>query len=421
MHDRIVVVSSNAHEEPVQQDGGDSAYQWIWRSIRQLTVGSDGRAVQHSKLWVLHWSSPDGPDYLEIVVSSANLTLAALKGQLQAAWRALIPLSSKRSDARLSTWGILPSFLRELAVSAGDVQNLVPFLELLARGECPPSVTFVASVPGLHSRAVLRRTAWGAAGLAKIAPAGNGTAGASITAPYVGSWDAEMLRRWCGNFGGTTERLELVWIEKSHPWQRCWLLPQNTLRSLLDAGASILKLGRDPADPDRSDAFHMRHRQADDRWSHAKLYHFRRGNSRRLLVTSANFSMAAWGREDEQGALTIENFELGVSVEQADWPFEHLEPFDDERDIATVADLGTRSSSLISWGRATWNGEVIRIECRCSSPSEVSGKLRAGGETDSVTRWTREDADGPLMRSISASRRCGCIMRWSTRDPAAKS
>ncbi|MFC7699469.1 hypothetical protein ACFQX9_22565 [Bradyrhizobium sp. GCM10028915] len=394
MHDRIVVVSSNAREEPVEQDGGDSAYQWIWRSIRHLTVGSRGRAVQHSKLWLLHWSSPDGPDYLEIVVSSANLTLAALKGQLQSAWRTLITLKPQRSDARLSTWGILPSFVRELAISAGDGQNLDPFLELLARGECPESITFVASVPGVHSRAVLRRTPWGAAGLAKIAPAGNGAAGASITTPYVGSWDAETLRRWCGNFGGTTERLELVWIEKSHPWQRCWLLPKNTLRSLLEAGASILRLGRDPADSDRSDGFHVRHRQADDRWSHAKLYHFRRGNSRRLLVTSANFSMAAWGREDEQGALTIENFELGVSVEQADWPFEHLEPFDDEKDIATVADLGTRSSPLISWGSATWNGEVIRIECRCGSPSEVSGELRAGGETDPVARWTSDGADG---------------------------
>lgn len=393
LHDRIVVVSSNAREEPAQQDEGDSAYQWIWRSIRHLTVGSRGRAVQHSKLWLLHWSSSDGPDYLEIVVSSANLTLAALKGQLQAAWRTLITLKPQRSDARLSNWGILPIFLRELAASAGDVQNLIPFVELLARGECPEGVTFVASAPGVHSRPVLRRTPWGAAGLAKIAPAGKGAASASIMTPYVGSWAPETLGRWCGNFGGAAERLQLVWIEKSHPWQRCWLLPKNTLRCFLEAGVSILRLGRDPADPDRSDAFHVRHRQADDRWSHAKLYYFKRGNSRRLLVTSANFSMAAWGREDGQGALTIENFELGVSVEQVDWPFEGLEPFDDENSIATVADLGARSSPLISWGRASWNGEVIRIECRCGFPSEVSGELRAGGETDPVARWTTDGAD----------------------------
>lgn len=393
LHDRIVVVSSNAREEPTQQDEGDSAYQWIWRSIRHLTVGSRGRAVQHSKLWLLHWSSSDGPDYLEIVVSSANLTLAALKGQLQAAWRTLIALKPQRSDARLSNWGILPIFLRELAASAGDVQNLIPFVELLARGECPEGVTFVASAPGVHSRSVLRRTPWGAAGLAKIAPAGKGAASVSIMTPYVGFWAQETLGQWCGNFGGAAERLQLVWIEKSHPWQRCWLLPKNTLRCFLEAGVSILRLGRDPADPDRSDAFHVRHRQADDRWSHAKLYYFRRGNSRRLLVTSANFSMAAWGREDGQGALTIENFELGVSVEQADWPFEALEPFDDENSIATVADLGARSSPLISWGRARWNGEVIRIECRCGFPSEVSGELRAGGETDPVARWTTDDAD----------------------------
>ena len=54
----------------------------------------------------------------------SNLTLAALRGQLQAAWRTLIELKPQRSEARLSGWGILPNFLRELAISAGDKQGL---------------------------------------------------------------------------------------------------------------------------------------------------------------------------------------------------------------------------------------------------------------------------------------------------------
>lgn len=399
MHDRIVVISSNAREEPMQPDIGDSAYQWIWRSIRHLTVGSRRRAVQHSKLWLLHWSSPDGPDYLEIVVSSANLTLAALRGQLQAAWRTLITLKPQRSEARRSGWGILPSFLGELAASAGDPQSLVPFIELLARGECPEGISFVASVPGVHARRTLRRTPWGAAGLAEIAPAGSGAASVSILAPYVGSWNLETIRRWCSNFGGAPQRLKLVWIDKDHPWQRNWLLPKDTLCFLLKAGASLVKLGRDPAEQERSDAFHVQHRQADDRWSHAKLYHFRRGNSRRLLVTSANFSLAAWGSEVAKGVLSIENFELGVCVEQAEWPFEHLDEFEDKNDIATVAGLASRSSPLITWARAFWDGQVVGIECRCQAPSELLGELRAETETTPFAGWKSLDDTEGLYRA----------------------
>ena len=98
LHDHLVVVSSTAREEPADAEEGESGtYGWIWRSIRHLTVGRRGRAVQHAKLWLLHWvADEDGVEYLEIVVSSANLTRAAFKGQLQAAWRACIELHPQR-------------------------------------------------------------------------------------------------------------------------------------------------------------------------------------------------------------------------------------------------------------------------------------------------------------------------------------
>ena len=129
LHDQLVVVSSTAREEPADAEEGESGtYGWIWRSIRHLTVGSRGKAVQHAKLWLLHWGAADadGVEYLEIVVSSANLTRAAFKGQLQAAWRACIELRPQRSEARLAGWGVLPEFLRELAASAGDEGRLDP-------------------------------------------------------------------------------------------------------------------------------------------------------------------------------------------------------------------------------------------------------------------------------------------------------
>ena len=116
--------------------------------IRSLTVGSRGKAVQHAKLWLLHWGANDeGIEHLEIVVSSANLTPAAFKGQLQAAWRACIELRPQRSEVRLRGWGILPEFLRKLSDSAGGDERLNPFVELLARAECPEALRSLPAPP----------------------------------------------------------------------------------------------------------------------------------------------------------------------------------------------------------------------------------------------------------------------------------
>jgi hypothetical protein len=322
-----------------------------------------------------------------------------LKGQIQAAWRVLIELKPQRSDARLAEWGVLPDFLGALATSAGDPERLAPFVELLARGKCPQGVSFVASVPGSHSRADLRRTPWGTAGLAKIAPAGNGAAGVAILAPYVGSWNSESLGRWCGSFGGAPKRLELVWIEKDHPWQKQWLLPKNTLRSLLKADASIVRLRYDSSDPELADYFHAQHHYRDARWSHAKLYHFRRGTSRRLLITSANFSTSAWGVEDASGKLSIENFELGVCIEQAEWPFEQLDEFENEDDIATIAVPTSRTSPLIAWARAAWDGRSISIECRCHALPDLAGEFRVGEDTKTISGWMKVTGVDDLYRA----------------------
>ncbi len=400
LHDRLVVVSSTAREEPGDSEEGDSGtYGWIWRSIRHLTVGSRGKAVQHAKLWILHWGAADkdGVEYLELVVSSANMTRAAFKGQIQAAWRACIQLHPQRSQARLDRWGVLPDFLRELAASAGDHERLKPFVEFLARGDCPEGVTFVASIPGTHSRQVLRRTPWGAAGLREIAHFGRGTVMVSILCPFIGSWDTDALTRWCHTFEGSTDRLELVWIDKNHPWARAgrWLLPEATLKRLTELDTTLLKLCHEPDDSERTDLFHEEHRPKDDPWSHAKVYSFKRGSSRRLLVTSANFSAAAWGRQNEDGGLTIENFELGVCIEQNTWPFDNLKPFDSEQDAATVSELPSRGTSLIMWARAAWDGKKVYVDCRCEGAGELVGEINSGGERVAITNWTF-DADRHL-------------------------
>jgi Tyrosyl-DNA phosphodiesterase len=396
LHDHLVVVSSTAREEPGDADQGESgAYGWIWRCIRHLTVGSRGKAVQHAKLWLLHWGAAvaDGVEYLEIVVSSANLTRAAFKGQLQAAWRARIHLHPQRLEERLKRWGVLPDFLRELAASAGEDGRLDSFVELLARGDRPEGVTFIASVPGTHSRQVLRGTPWGAAGLREITPPGRGTVSGAILCPFVGSWSADALKRWCASFEGLPHRLALVWIDKNHPWAHAakWILPESTLKTLTELDASLLKLRHEADDPEGTDRFHEEHRptHGDDRWSHSKVYCLRRGNSRRLLVTSANFSPAAWGRQNSDGDLTIENFELGVCVEQAAWPFDDLEPLDG----AFVSELPGRGSAFIMWARAVWDGKTVDVDCRCEPNRELVGALQSGGEWTPIATWT-VDADG---------------------------
>jgi len=393
LHDQLVVVSSTAREEAADaQEGESGTYGWIWRSIRHLTVGSRRRAVQHAKLWLLHWAAADadGAEYVEIVVSSANLTMGAFKGQLQAAWRACIELRPQRSRARLARWGMLPEFLRELAASADDDARLAPFVELLARADSPEGVTFVASVPGTHSRQVLRRTPWGSAGLREITPSGRGAVSVAILSPFVGSWSADALGRWCAQFDGSPDRLELVWIDRHHPWARAgrWLLPKASLKTLAGAGATLLHLRHEPDDYEETTLFHEEHRSADDRWSHAKVYLFKRGTSRRLLLTSANFSTSAWGSESRDGELTIENFELGVCVEQATWPFDDLEAFDSEQDAATVSELPSRGSALITWARAVWDGKKVDVDCRCEAKGDLEGEINSGGEWSPISAWT---------------------------------
>jgi len=240
LHDKLFIVSS-PNVKPASDDDRDNStgLKWIWRHVRHLTVGSTGLAVQHAKLWLLHWGPPrDGdPEYLEIVVSSANLSMGAFKGQLQAAWRACLELDPHPRREQLGRWGPLPAFISELAASSGRADRLNAFTALLSRARCPEGVGFLASVPGSHSATALRRTPWGACGLQAAAPPGRGVARVSILTPFLGSWEPTALRRWCSRFGGAPERLHLLWIAKGHPWSPHWVLPKRTLETLVKSKA----------------------------------------------------------------------------------------------------------------------------------------------------------------------------------------
>lgn len=401
LHNRIVVVSSTVREDHVEADvaaADESLYPWIWRSIRQLTVGKTGQAVQHAKLWLLHWEQPkkdkedqdkESREYLEIVVSSANLTRAAFKDQIQAAWRVYLPLLPKPSKARSSAWGVLPGFVRALADSCGDATQLDRFTDLLARADCPSGVSFIASVPGKHAS----RAQWGAGGLRSATPAGRGAVKVSILSPFVGAWRADSLVQWCAQFEGTPAQLSLAWIEKNHPWESKWLLPAATLMELEAAGSTLLQLTLEPGNDKLSHHFHSEHYSNDVRWSHAKLYAFQRGNSRRLLLTSANFSQAAWGKRATNGDLTIDNFELGVCIEQSAWPLGQLAAFATLENLATRTDKLMRGRCLIPWAEASWDGKHIRLECKCQSA--VAGHILSRKAPLKIARW--QSGSGALL------------------------
>lgn len=389
LHGRLTIVSSTVKDEPGEaEEFDDLSYRWLWRSIRCLAVGCNGRAVQHAKLWMLHWGSrnEDENEYLELVISSANLTRQAFKGQIQAAWRVCIALQPKSLQSRLSQWGLLPEFLREMAKSSGDEVSLDRYIELLGRAECP-DVTFLASVPGSYTTQQLRKTPWGSAGLKLIAPAGTGSVKASVLAPFVGIWKSDELGSWCEEFGGRPNQLSLIWIDRDHPWARSnrWILPSASLRALESSKATILKLHLTTDDQGDSDQFHDKHRCSDPRWNHSKLYQLKRGNSRRLLLTSANFSPSAWGRW-KGNLLSIENFELGVSVGQVNWPFDSLEAFDELADVAAVDELPKRGGAGL-WGQASWDGRRVSIEIRSPINIDLQGVLRSRSRNFQIDKW----------------------------------
>lgn len=397
LHNKIVVVSSFVRDEPSKEMAAENrVYGWIWNSIRHLMVGQDRAAVQHAKLWMLHWKNKNTKEqWLEIVISSTNLTGPAFKSQLQAAWTCCVPLENQTSQKRLKSWGVLPSFLDELFKSAGGHPIKDSMLALLGRADCRKDVSFVASIPGKFSEKELQRKSWGSAGLSKIRPSGTNRVTTEILCPYIGIWDGVTLKNWCESFGGSTDCLNLAWIEKDHPWAKNWIMPRTTLDALTSSESKLLQIRHNSHNKQEISRFHNDHQPADIRWSHAKIYCFRSGRSKRLLITSANFSPSAWGGSNGNGSIEIKNFELGVCVEQAETEiWECLENFD-EANPATIEKLQPIIANNLLWGQATWNGNVIEIQCRAKSSENLTGAIEITGKPElKIENWQSGSSTG---------------------------
>jgi hypothetical protein len=138
----------------------------------------------------------------------------------------------------------------------------------------------------------------------------------------------------------------------------------------------------------------------DMRWPHAKLYECTQGSQRRLLVTSANFSGAAWGRQTD-GAVCIRNFELGVAFRVDHGLARHLrlEDFvpwaDGEADEERIA-------PDVSWGSAEWNGKRLLIEYRVQRDVKVAPHVSVAIARLRTRRVAVQWRPGSLCRGLAA-------------------
>jgi len=148
------------------------------------------------------------------------------------------------------------------------------------------------------------------------------------------------------------------------------------------------------------------HLEQDERWSHAKLYLLRSRRKRYLLVTSANWSIAAWGA----GKTPPRNFELGVLFESEWASLETLgEPFAPPELAPYCTDRvdDEPAPSSLEWAEATWDGREIVLSVRSSRQDiPVSATVHflgaepaETGLTDGAARIPWSDALQPPSRA----------------------
>lgn len=352
-----VITSASASEDPVAK------IPWLNSYIRSFMVGRDADCVQHAKLWLSHWSTPQG-EMLQITVSSTNLTADAFHGQIQAGWSVTLPIATTRPKGK-APHAALSNFLLGLGAAAHCNEITERFAQLLAHCAAVQGSHFVASVPGQPSPLPLLRSLAGAGAAARPK--------LRIMTPSIGNWntaDGAHLQAWCKAVGVPAKNVELIWPGADHAWAFAstsldpgtWKMPAAVLPALKTAGVQLLGLPSSSDGPVFDNA-----ERGDRRWSHAKFYEFNDG----LLLGSHNWSKSAWGAK---GTETPENFELSVFVENKAMPLSHpLGPMKGE--IALM--LGEQEfdkGHWVRWAQAGWDGKQLvfgyRLKKGCVAVAE---------------------------------------------------
>lgn len=341
-----------------------NSYREIWRYIKKYSTGCDNKAIQHAKLWLIHREGIDNNGFgtLEMHVSSSNLTKSAFEKQIQSAWRIVIPLSGERKDSNRESWGILPHFLEELSRSCGNCELIDYFQDLLEKAKAPNDVTFLASVPGTHSR----KKPWGSHGLSKLKLSKRGKPKIRVLVPYVGNMTQKDLEYWTGEIDGKPDDLTLLWIDKNPTWGINWKMQTKTFKNLYDNHVKIVKF---------NSIVHVEQKlEEDKRWSHSKIYEIQKGNSKKIIIiTSANFSPSAWGKRVKNG-IQINNFEFGVAMtisKKSNWSLiEKSDGLLKQKDAYLSDDLKEAPDNGLVWASAEWDGNKINVKARMNPNNE---------------------------------------------------
>ena len=162
------------------------------------------------------------------------LTFAAFKGQLQAAWRACLEALPGAIGGAARRWAVLPKFLQELAAQAGEDGALETFVEILGAGRAPARCDVRRQRPGDVTADALSPYAMGRRRPQGDHASGLGTVSVNILCPFVGSWSADALGRWCKRVDGSPDRLgsDLDRQGSSVGCAEKWLLSEATSRAL---------------------------------------------------------------------------------------------------------------------------------------------------------------------------------------------
>ena len=154
---------------------------------------------------------------------------------------------------------------------------------------------------------------------------------------------------WSKDAGVEPDKIHLKWIDENHPWTCGWALTEQT-KDVLRKSVQLNHLRVE-------ERFHDEHVEGDTRWSHAKLYLLRlpKKKKRHLLLTSANWSVSAWGAGKDKPR----NFELGVLFE-TDWKWPE-EGIKDELPVPYTTARERIGKSGLQWAEASWDGLSLAL------------------------------------------------------------
>ena len=281
----------------------------IWPNFRlvhpEFHSGEGGKyGTMHAKLILIVY-----PNFLRIVVSSANLVQFDWECITQNVWVVDVPRSTSVESAGGQFGTDLQEFvdiiLKKSNFAANEWARILNEWRSSINQHVPTDVSLIVSVPGHHTGVDLEK--FGHLKLGKVVGV--------FSSPHVefqissiGMLTRPFVEQFCASIG--TENLYLLWPE----YDMAMHLPGNDHLFLTQRNANLAKpfLKKLVTRPERSEFL-----------NHSKVMH----SNKWTYAGSHNLSISAWGRISNNKSLQIASYELGVVLLNDD-PHMHIQlPF----------------------------------------------------------------------------------------------